>query len=178
MECYASKTKTFGLLVLCMALIAASAFCITLDDLLANIFGWFGVVFCGLGGFVALRGGLRSGPAVVINEEGFEDKRSRTGLIPWDEVEAVTIESVSSSRFMAIHVDDTDKYVRQAPFCRRWYMRLNRVTGFPALCVSFVGLTPGLDAAWAYIQEIRPVDDDGPPDVAGAADSAAGGNTS
>ena len=168
MECYASKGKTALLTLASVAMTAASIFAIGHNEFLIRIVGWVGVVFFGLGLCVALRDILRRGPVVVINEEGIEDRRLWSGAIPWDEIEDVTVEQVkgsgSSSRFLAVHVEDPDRYLIQAPFYRRWLMRLNPALGFPKLCIGFVNLSPGLDDAMACIRRLLPkADDDTPP---------------
>ncbi|MCI0595271.1 MAG: hypothetical protein L0Z48_01870 [candidate division Zixibacteria bacterium] len=152
MECYPSKVKLLGLLALTCAMVSVSYFCTTLPGLIPRVFGWIGVGFFGLG-FIALPVMFfRTGPQVVINDQGIEDRRQKIGVIRWEDIRSLSIGSVNSAKFLCIEVADPERYLSRMPRWWRWMRAANKALGFPALTIGFSGLSPGLKEVWAYLQ--------------------------
>lgn len=152
LECYTSRWKLIGLLGLCGALVALSAFAATLPGPKARIAGVAGVAFFGLG-FVLVPIRMGSlGPQFVVNDEGVVDYQSRIGLIAWEEIRALRIGSMNSSRFLCIELVAPDPVLARLPRWRQVLARTNRAMGFGDLTYSFYDLTPGLDEVWAHIR--------------------------
>lgn len=151
MECYPSKVKLLGLLGLTCALVGVSYFCTTLPGLIPQVVGWIGVGFFGLG-FVAFPVMFfRTGPQVVINGEGIEDRRQKIGVIPWEDIRSLSIGSVNSAKFLCVELADAERYLSRLPRWTRPLAAANEALGFPALTISFSGLSPGLKEVWAYL---------------------------
>lgn len=152
MECYTSKVKLLGLLSLTCVMVSMSYFCTTLPDLTARVVGWVGVSFFGLG-FIALPVMfLRTGPQVIINDEGIEDRRLKIDIIRWEDIRSLSIGSVNSAKFLCVEVADPGRYLSRLPRWKRSLTAANVALGFPALTISLSGLSPGLKEVWAYLQ--------------------------
>jgi hypothetical protein len=99
---------------------------------------------------------FRGGPQVIFDEHGIHDLRTSWGLIPWSDVLSVAIIRFYASRYLCLYlVDESDRIARLSTW-GRLALRANHVRGFPAFKIRFIGLTPGLDDAWAYLQTHRP----------------------
>ncbi len=152
MECYTSRVKLVGLLLLTVVMVGASYFCTTLDGFVPQVVGWIGVAFFGLGFVVFPVMFLRRGPQVVLSDEGFEDKRLKVGLIPWRDIRSVSVGSVNSAKFLCLELQDPDKYLSRLPRWKRSLARTNTALGFSAVTISFSGLSPGLKEVEAYLE--------------------------
>ena len=98
MKCYTSRVKLLGLLGLTCLMVGMCWLCTTLPALPAQVVGWFGVVFFGLG-FIALPVMLfRRGPQFIVDDEGIEDRRTKVGVIRWEDIRSLSIGSVSSTK--------------------------------------------------------------------------------
>lgn len=152
MECYPSKAKLVGLLGLTCVMVGVSYFCTTLPGLARPVVGWIGVGFFGLG-FVAFPiMFFRTGPQVVINDEGIEDRRMKIGVIRWADIRSLTIGSVNSAKFLCVEVADPETYLSRLPRWARRVAAANKVLGFPEITIGFSGLSPGLKEVWADLQ--------------------------
>ena len=88
----------------------------------------------------------------MINADGIDDRRLKVGLIPWEDIRALSIGSVRSAKFLCIDVVDREKYLSRFPRWKRHLASANEALGFPPLTISFAGLTPGLKDVWAYVE--------------------------
>ena len=153
MECYASTSKLLGLLALTCAMVGLSYFCTTLPDSTARVVGWIGVGFFGLGLIGLPLMFFRTGPQIVIGDDGIEDRRLKIGIIRWQDVRSLSIGSVNSVKFLCVEVLYTEKYISRLPRWKRLLAGANSALGFPALTIGFTGLSPGIKAVWAYLQD-------------------------
>lgn len=153
MECYRSKHKLLGFLILTIIMVGGSTFCTTLPDSALRLIGWIGVVFFGLGFVVIPAMYLRKGPQVIINETGIEDFRLGVGMIRWDDIGSFSIDSVYSSRLLCIEVKNPQAYLSRMPIWKRALTKVNRSMGYSRFTISFSGLTPGLDDVWAFLKD-------------------------
>jgi hypothetical protein len=155
-ECYTSRRKLLGLILLTAVMVAVSYFCTTQRLIEGRVFGWIGVVFFGLGFVVFPIMAFRQGPQVIIDEEGILDRRmKKIGVIPWKDIRSLSLGEVNSAAFLCVNLVDREKYVSRFP---RWYgplFAMNQAMGFPGLTISFAGLRPGLKEVWEYLQVTR-----------------------
>lgn len=152
MECYPSRMKLIGLLVLTCALVGASYFCTTLPGRTSPIVGWIGVGFFGLGFIAFPLMFFRTGPQVVINDQGIDDRRLKVGVIRWDAIRSLSISSISSAKFLCVEVVDPEQYLSRLPTWKRSLASANEALGLSALTISFSGLDPGLKEVWTYLE--------------------------
>ena len=155
-ECYRSKRKLLGLLVLTAAMVAMFCFLATQPGVFSKVMGWIGIAFFGLGFVTIPVMFFRRGPQVIINDEGIDDRRSKLGVIRWDDIRSVSIGSVNSAKFLCIDLLDPDRYVTRLPRFAQSLTRANKMLGFPAFTISFSGLTPGLTEAFEYAHARSP----------------------
>lgn len=152
MECYPSKLKVLGLLGLLGVMLAMCYFLTRLPDVLSRTIGWIGLAFFGLG-LIAIPFRLfRTGPQVIINDEGIEDRRMKIGVIRWEDILSMRVDNVGSTKFLCVEIADPEKYVSRLPRRGRWLSGVARRMGFPALTIDFSGLSPGIQEVWAYLQ--------------------------
>jgi hypothetical protein len=153
MECYVSPWKLIGLLGLTTIMVGASGFCTQLPAPIAQIAGWCGVAFFGLG-FVVIPARLfRTSPQVIINEGGIEDRRSKMGVIRWVDIHFLTIGSVQSQKFLCIETADPEVYLCRLSKWKRRIMESNQFFGLPPFIIGFQGLSPGLNEVWKHLAD-------------------------
>jgi hypothetical protein len=138
-------------------------FCTTQPGLEGRVVGWFGVAFFGLGFVVFPIMAFRTGPQVIIDEEGIHDRRMKIGVIPWQDIAGLSIGSVHSAKFLCVDLVDREKYVSRFPRWNGPLFAVNQSFGIQGLTISFSGLHPGLKEVWLYLQATRGVRD---PDAA------------
>jgi hypothetical protein len=152
MECYISKVKLLGLLGLICIMVSVSYFPTTMPDLIPRVVGWIGVSFFGLRFIVLPIQFFRTGPQVVINDQGIEDRRHRLGIIRWEDIQWLSIGSVSSAKFLCVEVADPETYLSRLPRWGRLLGAATKALRLPPLTIGFSGLSPGLKEVWAYLQ--------------------------
>lgn len=151
MECYTSKVKLLGLLGLTCVMVGVSYFCTTEPGLIAQMVGWIGVSLFGLGFIAFPVMFFRSGPQVIINDEGIEDRRHKIGIIRWEDIRSLSIGSVNSAKFLCVELSDPKRYLSRLPRWEQSLAAVNEALGFPALTLSFSGLSLGLKEVWACL---------------------------
>lgn len=152
MECFTSMTKTIGLFLAVLALVLVSAFCTMIPRATAQIAGWAGVAFFGVGLLAMIWQLFRSAPIVVLDDRGIRDFRSSV-FIEWAAIESVWVGDFQTHRFLFVQAHDEEKVLAQMTVFRRLVAKANRGLGYPPIAISFAGLSPGLEEAWAYIKE-------------------------
>ena len=145
LEIQVSKTRTLRLLVLTSVMVALCYFLTTLPEVPRQVFGWMGICIFSPCFIIFLRLFFRTGPQVIIDERGIEDKRSKAGLVEWDDVVTLSIGKVYSQRFLCIEVVDARKYLDRLPAVAKAIARSNRALGFTEITIGFSAFshTPG-----------------------------------
>lgn len=156
MTCYRSMPKMLGLLLLAIVLTAVSLWCAMLPQIRAQVFGWLGVIFFGFGVCVIARELLRRGVVVVVDELSITDHRLPDGPLFWDQIGSVWIGSVQSSKFLCVELKDPELFVSRWSARRRGLAEANEALGFPAITISFAGLSPGLEEVAGYVRSTQP----------------------
>ena len=152
MTCYRSLPKMLGLLLLAVLMTALSAWCTTQPQVRAQVAGWLGVVFFGLGVFVIGRQLFRRGPVIVLDSLSITDYRLPDGPLFWDQIRSIWVGSVRSAKFLCIELKDPDLFLSQWSAKRRAIAKANAALGFPAVTISFSGLSPGIEEALTYLR--------------------------
>jgi hypothetical protein len=152
MECRTSIPRTLGLAGLAVLMMAAGYVSARIGIGLIQAVGWFGVAFFVLCFLAILLQLFRRGPTVVIDELGVFDQRMGIGRIPWGDIASVSIAQVRRQRFISLWLRNEELYLSQVPNWRRGVAAANRALGFSPFCMSFAGLTPGLDEAYARLR--------------------------
>jgi hypothetical protein len=122
-------------------------------NLFAKAFGWLGAA-CFAAATVGISLHLfRRDPIVVIDETGVLDTRMGIGHISWQDIVGISVEWVWFVRFVAISLRDEDKYLARAPKWRRLGLQSNRPLGYSPFRINLVGLSPGCNAVYRYMQD-------------------------
>lgn len=159
LACSASPVKSILLALIGILFVVFSGFMTTWSAPAQQIVGWLGIAFFTPCLFAVALESARSGPVVVIDDEGITDRRLRVGTIPWKEIEDISIGSVNRQRFLSVHVRDPNVFLARMPFYARWLGRANTLMGFAPITLGFAGLTPGIDEVVRAI-EARLLSDD------------------
>jgi hypothetical protein len=152
MEFRTSILRTLGWAGLAVLVIAACGFMALTAGGLRQWVGWLGVIFfggCLAGVLVQLFSG---GPVIVIDDVGVLDRRLGVGPIRWQDISSVSLIEIKRQRFISLWLRNEDEYLSRAGGWREGIVRANRAMGFSPFCLSFTGLTPGLDEAYARIR--------------------------
>ena len=91
---------------------------------------------------------LGSAPIVVIDADGFHDRRATRGAIPWSELEPIDIRWVRNHAYYRLRPRDLSRLT--------WPARLNVLVGFPGFALNGVGLDHGEGDMLLAIHAYRP----------------------
>lgn len=153
LELEVSRSRLLKLLGLTCVMVASAYFCTTLPDLTARIAGWAGVCFFSLGFVFLPRQFFKSGPQVVIDARGIEDRRSSLGVIEWSDMETLSVGELHSQKFLSIEVSDLGKYLERLSDAGRIAAQANRALGFSEITLGFSGLSHSADEVMRFIRE-------------------------
>ncbi|MHC4561592.1 MAG: STM3941 family protein [Planctomycetota bacterium] len=153
MECYVDKWQHLKHLGLFIVLTLGAYAMSRMDDDLLRYFGYAGMVMFPLVSLVVLWQLRRSGPVVVISDEGIEDKRQIAGLIRWDEVTKISIVRAGKLgiRFLGIDVAEPELHRLSRPPLRLLSKRLADGIELPSIVIVLDSLKPGFDEVWDYL---------------------------
>jgi hypothetical protein len=118
--------------------------------------GWFGLVFLAWGLVILFLQFFRRGPTVIIDDSGVLDRRLGVGPIPWSDITSVSITLVRDQRFISLWLRNEKQYLDRIPTWRRGARRLSERMGYSPFALTFIGLTPGLDEAYALLRSRLP----------------------
>jgi hypothetical protein len=154
MVCRVSKLKTLGLIGMAVLLLGVCIYGTTLPIQKAQIFGWLGVAFFGLVLILLPFQFFKDAPQIVLDEQGIDDRRSKGGLIRWQDIRAISVGRVKSTRFLCLKLVEPEQYLSRLSSWGRRLASANKSQGLSDVSMSFVGLSPSLDEVLAYIQTI------------------------
>jgi len=104
---------------------------------------------------------VRRGAIVTIDQQGVFDARNGLGLIPWADIRTLQIMRRSfwlgSKRgidYIGVHLNNPTPYLLRLPGWKRRLTMFGLRQGMPFAEISFLGLTPGVEEAAAYLREI------------------------
>jgi hypothetical protein len=171
-----SRSKALGFCALGLALggLGGSVLCLAgPDETFIKVVAAALVFFGALVIAIMLYHLTRSGPVLSLSPEGLDYRRLDIGLIPWDEIDSISLVGTPTQAgetvCLCLTLKNPDKYLSRLPFLQRKLVQVNRQTGYGEVTISFVGLTPGLEEAWGYVVNVLKPDvkiegQDGPED--------------
>ena len=100
---------------------------------------------------------VRSTPTLIIHSSGLFDNGSAlsSGFLPWEEISNVKIATIGNQRYLAIHVKDTDAFLRRQSGLKAFIMRMNSRWFGAAVYISALNLSMPLEEIIAKIREKR-----------------------
>lgn len=104
--------------------------------------GWFGTVF--FGAMLAIGLSRLANPARVdisLTASGFHDRRVTANPVPWDDIEDVSIWSMSGQKIMVLALTPEAEAAAGLTWGARLTRRANAMLGADGLCISAAGLT-------------------------------------
>lgn len=148
-ELFDSKGKVLGILVLGIVMTAAGGFCLTLQQIEAQVAGCSALVFFGAFTVYLIRRLFSRKALVVFGEEGVEDLRWRIGRIPWSEIEGFEIQTMRTHavehQFIGVLLRDESAYASKVPFHKKAAFSLNKAMGFSFFTINCKGLEADLE---------------------------------
>lgn len=91
---------------------------------------------------------LGTGPVVVVDGEGFRDRRATRGVIPWDQLEPIQVQWVRNQAYYRVQPKDPSRLTLLA--------RLNALVGFSGFAINGLGLDHGEGDVLLAIHAYRP----------------------
>jgi hypothetical protein len=143
-----SRVKAVLAVLGCVLFVIASLAILTVGSALSFVIGVLGLITFGCFGLAWVVLGLRRGPGLIIDDEGFDDASSATavGRVPWSDVAFVGEWSTFSSRVVVVEVRHPETYLSRVSWFGRLAARLNvRLVGSP-VTLSSVSLRTSHDA--------------------------------
>lgn len=113
-----------------------------LGNTLLKILGIASVLFFGATGYVGIRKLLEKRAGLVVDENGITDYSSGVsiGLIEWEDIEAIGVQQIMSTKFLLIFTTDPEKYLGKAKPAKRKIMEANRSLCGTPLAISSTAL--------------------------------------
>jgi hypothetical protein len=104
---------------------------------------------------------VRRGAIVTIDQQGLMDARNGVGLISWADIRSLQITRRSfwlggkcGIDYIGVYLDNPTPYLLRLPGWKRRLTVLGLRQGMPFAEISFLGLTPGVEEAAAYLREM------------------------
>lgn len=123
-----------------------------------------GVVFFGFTGLWLLREAISNSsdntPAIMVNSDGISDHSSAlsAGNLRWDEIDQISLTTISGQPMVTISPSDIDKYVaRQTPL-KRILMRINTTLMDAPVAIAPSNLPISRDELVAAIEQYHSVE--------------------
>ena len=122
------------------------------DTLFDRLIGAGLAALCLLGALAVGHRLSRPAIAVILNETGLEDRRSKV-VLPWAEVRSVKWVRVNGVPFLYLGVESPARFVRggERHGLARWSRKIDETVGVSAIGVNFSLLAPNVEAAKAYV---------------------------
>jgi hypothetical protein len=149
-----SRQGQLGLIVVGCVLVAASWFvAVTSADIVYRTVGWLGAGFFALCIVIAAKRLLAGGVPFVFDLSGIAFPTGSFGLLPWTEIKSYAVVTVRGNPFLAFTFHDPARILSRVSAAKRKWALANQRLGWGHWALSFSGLTPGMDAAIAFIRE-------------------------
>lgn len=154
MEISVSKIKVLKGISLSLLLTAASALVAVVirPNLFVTAVGFLGLLMFGAMTIVFISRLFYTEPQVIINLEGVEDKRLNTGLIRWNEINTILMESAKQSQYLILDLNSPEEYYRKLPKLELFLRKANGQTGTNNFRIRFTDLDKPIDEAWEFIE--------------------------
>jgi hypothetical protein len=153
MNCHTAIPRTLGLVILGVLMTVMSYFLTKQPGLYERAGGWVGIPLFAFATFMAFRQLLRRSPTVIINDTGLLDHRLGIGEIPWGDILEFAVVENHGARYIKLRLRNEPSYVAQMPPLTRTVSGGVRGVGLSPFCISFAGLSPGLEQALPLIEQ-------------------------
>jgi hypothetical protein len=126
----------------------------TTHDPVYRVAGWLGAGFFALCAVIlgnrAISGG---GTPFVFDEGGISFPGGNFGLLPWNEIKSYSVVTIRGNVFLALTFNDPARILSRVSTAKRVGALANERMGWGHWALSFIGLTPGIDEAVAFIRD-------------------------
>jgi len=134
-----SRAKGVACVVGCALFIVASLAIVAQGSAISLVVGAVGLLtFAGFGiGWIALL--LRSGPGLVVDDDGFDDRSSAAavGRVPWADVTSLSRRSIGGTALLVVKVREPEAYLTRLGLLARLAASANlRWLGSPVVVAS------------------------------------------
>lgn len=136
-----SKPRAVGLFALTALMVGLALWCTRLPDAMIRAVGWFGAAFFSLGFPATAKMLWTSGPVLRLTAEGFEDRRTPLGVIPWSAIRDAWIGQVYGQPLVSLELFDPDPFLAKLSPMARSVALSSKAMGFSPVTLSTVGLT-------------------------------------
>jgi len=143
-----------GLLAVGCVLVAASWFlAATTTDPVYRVVGWLGVALFVLCAGIAAKRMISGGTPFVFDRAGISFPGGNFGLLPWNEIKSYAVVTIRGNEFLALTFNDPERILSRVSTAKRKWAMANARMGWGHWALTFIGLTPGIDEAVAFIRE-------------------------
>ena len=113
--------------------------------------------FFGLSGLYGLRKLFDGSPGLVLDREGIIVYASgiAAGRVAWREIRDIQVVSVSGQQFLAITVEDPEKFLMKGNVLGRWFARMNHKAYGTPIFISSHSLTMKFEDLEERIQDFH-----------------------
>jgi hypothetical protein len=126
----------------------------TTPDPVYRVVGWLGV---GLFAICTIVLGNRvmsgGGTPFVFDQGGISFPGGNFGLLPWIEIKSYSVVTIRGNVFLALTFNDPARILSRVSTAKRVAALANERMGWGHWALSFIGLTPGIDEAVAFIRD-------------------------
>ena len=146
--------QQLGLMIVGLVLVAASWYLATTTrDPVYRVVGWLGVGLFALCTVIAVKRLISGGTPFIFDRAGISFPRGNFGLLPWSEVKSYSVVTIRGNVFLALTFNDPARILARVSAAKRNWALANERLGWGHWALSFIGLTPGIDEAVAFIRE-------------------------
>ena len=137
LEVKSESASIFGW-VAAIVLAAAGAYILVMQPV-NPVIGW------GLVGLAALvpipfLAGAHVQRRLVINDQGIDDSRFAMGIIPWYEIESVSLENKYNNVFLCLKLKDPEKFMARMPADKKRVFMKRQDLGFSGFNIGISGV--------------------------------------
>ena len=146
--------QQFGLMIVGCVLVAASWYLATTTlDPVYRVVGWLGVGLFVLCAAIAAKRMVSEGTPFVFDRAGISFPGGNFGLVPWNEIKSYAVVTIRGNVFLALTFNDPERILSRVSTAKRKWALVNERMGWGHWALTFIGLTPGIDEAVAFIRE-------------------------
>jgi hypothetical protein len=142
------------MIVACVVVAASWYLAATTPDPVYRVVGWLGV---GLFAICTIVLGNRvisgGGTPFVFDQGGISFPGGNFGLLPWNEIKSYSVVTIRGNVFLALTFNDPARILSRVSTAKRVGALANERMGWGHWALSFIGLTPGIDEAVAFIRD-------------------------
>lgn len=132
-----SKKKTFLLTMACLAFVAIGTWFIIDPPAIRiafiespgalTVLGYITVLFFGLISVFLVKKIFDNGPAIIIDEEGIDDRSSMfpAGYVVWKDIKDITVIDVKGQRMVALELYDPEPYLQTRSSVAKKLLNMN-----------------------------------------------------